>query len=95
MPANAGLIFNSLMEIAAFDAIPTDDIYKELFPSIDFGLPINENFETVGLESTYIVVNMGSLGIIMLFVYPLLYMTYYATSYCMCSKFIKRQRKTL
>ena len=59
------MIFNTLMEIAAFDAIPTDTIYEAMI-DVDFGEPINANFNTVGFESTYVIYNLGSLGFIIL-----------------------------
>lgn len=93
MPANTGMIFNALMEIAAFDAIPTEQIYDELV-GVDFGEAITANFETVGLESSYIINNLGSLGLVIM-LYPLLYLLYYVSAYCRCCKFVRKRRKSL
>ena len=62
LPANAGIFFNQIMQIAAFDIIeisePLDDLL-DLEPTD----PINENFEAVGFESIYLLNNMGTLAI--------------------------------
>jgi len=39
------------MTIAAFDAVPTDDIYDDYLFGPQEGDPINPDFETVGFES--------------------------------------------
>ena len=31
IPTNCAIIFNALMQVAAFDAIPTDMIYEDVF----------------------------------------------------------------
>ena len=54
------------MTIAAFDIIPTDDLFNDLFNVVKRPLdPLNENFETVGFETIYFVHNLGSLAIFM------------------------------
>lgn len=79
MPANAGVVFNLIMQIAAFD-------YYDLSETIyGFGVkptgPLDANFQMVGLESQYLVVNMGTMlamyalyfvvAIVTLLLYPL------------------------
>ena len=60
MPQNAGEFFNYLMKIAAFDIIPTDDLFEIIF-EVEPPDPITENFGTVGFETTYFLFNLGSL----------------------------------
>lgn len=50
MPANAGLFFRSLMEIAAFDFYDFSDIVHDLF-QIEETEAIDANFEAIGFES--------------------------------------------
>ena len=44
-------MFGVLMTIAAFDAVPTDDIYDDYLFGPQEGDPINPDFEAVGFES--------------------------------------------
>jgi len=60
LPANAGMFFAKMMEIAAFELFDTKpylDKYLGLAPSE----PLNSNFEAVGFESVYVLHNMGTL----------------------------------
>ena len=82
------------MQIAAFDAIPTDDIYDKIANAENFGDPINSNFETVGLEQLLLLPNFGSLGVVIL-VYPFLYITYYMLGFCDACKSCRKKRKAL
>ena len=86
------MIFNTLLQIAAFDAIPTDDIYEAITGGIDFGEAINANFDTLGFESTFIIVNLGSLGLVIMVVYPMLYVLFYLMSFFSCFKFMRKWR---
>ena len=56
------------MKIAAFDIIPTDDIFEFIF-EVEPPDPITENFGTVGFETTYFLFNLGSL-VFALFAFP-------------------------
>jgi hypothetical protein len=49
------------MKIAAFDIIPTDDIFAFVF-DVEPPDAINDNFATVGFETTYFLFNLGSLA---------------------------------
>ena len=63
MPANAGMYYNILMQVAAFDLISTDEFYSKLV----FGKetePLSPNFATLGFDSMWFSNNMGSLGIV-------------------------------
>ena len=61
LPGNAGAFFNYLMQIAAFDVVPTDDIFTAVFMT-DAPDALNDNFETVGFETTQFMYNLGSLA---------------------------------
>ena len=74
-------MFGILMQIAAFDAIPTDMIYDDYVFGPQDGDPINEDFESVGFESIWIVPNLGSLGFYILLI-PFAYLLYYMTWFC-------------
>ena len=50
------------MQIAAFDIIEISDTLDTIL-SVEPTEPINENFETVGFESIYLLNNMGTLAI--------------------------------
>jgi len=58
LPGNAAYFFSFLMNIAAFDIIPTDELFDELFkyenkepPTIQFG--------ALGYETVYFIRNLG------------------------------------
>jgi hypothetical protein len=60
MPESASDFFSFLMEIAAFDIIPTDDAFAYIFDA-EPPDPLNDNFGQVGFETTYFFFNLGSL----------------------------------
>jgi len=60
LPDNAGSFFNFLMKIAAFDIIPTDELFGYMF-NTEPPDAITENFDTVGFSTTYFLYNLGSL----------------------------------
>lgn len=62
LPANAGLFFKAVMQIAAFDFYEFGDVVHSVF-QVDPTEPIDSNFEAIGFESQYLLVNMGSLFI--------------------------------
>lgn len=63
-------IFDQLIVIAQFDLIPTDYIYIDLFK---MEIPDNyeeymrQSFADVKYESTYMIMNLGSLYLVLLF----------------------------
>lgn len=73
VPLNATQFLNLIMTVAAFDIIPTDDLYASLFGLTEIEAPdaLNSNFDTVGFETTWSFFNLGSLGIVIL-ILPLL-----------------------
>ena len=62
IPANAGIFFTRVMEIAAFDIIETGDTLDEWL-ELDPIEPDNPNFVTLGLGSIFLLNNMGTLAL--------------------------------
>ena len=63
IPANSGMVFSVINKIAAFDVFEIGeyvDEFLDLLPSE----PVNEKFETIGLESLYFINNLGSFFLI-------------------------------
>ena len=69
-------------------------MYGKLFEGVDFGEAISPNYETVGIESVYLIINLGSLGVIIM-LYPFLFLAYYLMGICSNFKFCRKQRKRL
>ena len=63
LPALCGIFFGFLMQIASFDLIPIDNYIDEHTPMTPKD-PINQNFEAVGFESLYVIINLGSMLIL-------------------------------
>lgn len=70
IPTNAETIFDFIMSIAAFEAIPTDDIYAKV-SSVE-PEALSSRFETVGLEHFLLLNNFGTLGFVIAMM-PFLY----------------------
>ena len=62
LPANALLIFEKIMEIAAFDIYEFDDILNKLLDVEPTG-PYRIGFDTVGFESIYLLNNFDALSL--------------------------------
>ena len=65
MPSNAGIFFRHVMEIAAFDFFDFDDIIHENF-NIEPTEPADIRFGTLGFESLYFLVNLGTMAVFFL-----------------------------
>lgn len=65
MPANASNFFTQIMAIAAFDFYDFTDIIHDIF-ALEPTESFSSNFETIGFESLYFLINMGSIFIIYL-----------------------------
>ena len=70
LPALCGIFFGFLMQIASFDLIPIDNYVDEHTPLTPRD-PINQNFEAVGFESLYVLINLGSM-LILFILFPAL-----------------------
>ena len=66
MPANTGMFFNQLAAIAAFDIYETNDILVDLLDLLPQD-PVNQKFETIGLETVYFMNNLGTFIIVLAF----------------------------
>lgn len=62
MPANASNFFTQIMSIAAFDFYDFTDVIHDMF-SLEPTESFSSNFETIGFESLYFLINMGSIVI--------------------------------
>ena len=80
IPANAGIFFNQIMQIAAFDLIEINGPLNYLLDLKPTG-PLNQNFGAIGFESIFLINNMGTLGIAFL-VWLLLAIIYFITRPC-------------
>ena len=81
------------MQIAAFETIPTEEIYEKWTDVV--GQPINDNFEAIGFEHHLLLDNFGTLGVIFA-CFPFLYAVYFCISPCKgiycCRKTAKKLR---
>jgi hypothetical protein len=67
-PANAKLVNDSVMSIATFDLLPTDDIYPVIFDfELDAEEPLNDQWDACDFGTKNFIMNMGSLYLV--FVY--------------------------
>ena len=66
IPANSGMVFEQLTKIAAFDILEIGDFVDE-YLNLDPTEPINEKFDTLGLETLYFINNVGSFVFVMIF----------------------------
>jgi hypothetical protein len=61
-PANAGIFFGFIMNLASFNLLPTDQFYDSYFQmSHDDTGAVNENFDQLGFGSGFFLYNMGTL----------------------------------
>lgn len=84
MPANAGIFFSHMMEIASFDFYDFSEPIHEMF-ELEPTDPVDARFEALGFESKYFLVNMGTMVVFYLF-YFLLVSTSLILSLCQHSK---------
>ena len=90
-PQNVALIFNYLMMIAAFELVPTDDIYENIDDAGVEAVALNDRYEQIGLEHWLYLSNQGTFGFIIA-ASMLVYMIYYCL---ICFKSVKCCRKTI
>ena len=74
-PANAHMIYSVMISVGTFDFLPTDDIYPYFFPGLPEDDPFNDKFDDMDIGSTYLVMNMGTMLLILTF-YLLLFALY-------------------
>ena len=94
-PINFSQFISKIHQVAAFDFYETGEILDELL-DIESTEPFNVNFEELGMESTYVLNNLGTL-ILFYITYPvllLLYPVFYIFRKCSrCCKDIKKRLK--
>ena len=94
MPANAGIFFAHMMSIAAFDFYDFTDIIHDNF-GIEPTEPLDANFEALGFESQYFLVNMGSMAAFYLFFFTLVFVSLVLTMCCGRCRRVEKVRKRL
>ena len=88
------MFFGYLQSIAAFDVFEIGeyvDEYLELVPED----PVNEKFETIGMESKYYINNMGSFFLTLIFEVMMIILYLILVPFAGKSKCIKRRVKNL
>lgn len=94
MPANAAVFFRAIMEIAAFDFVDFGDTIHDTF-EIEETEPIDVNFNSIGFESQYFLVNMGTMVVFYL-IYLVLALLVSVLACCgRCSKSLEYRAKRL
>ena len=91
MPANAGMFFNQLTAIAAFDIIETNEFLNDLLDLLPKE-PVNEKFETIGLETVYFMNNLGTFVIVLALKALLVLLWIGLKPLSMCSKWFYKKR---
>ena len=74
-PANAFMVFNVMVSVATFEILPTDDIFPIFFPELPDDSPFNDKFDRMNIGSRYLVMNLGTMFVI-LCGYLVLYLLY-------------------
>ena len=72
IPAAVATFFKFVMEIAAFDLIPTELLFEKAFGWVDTSDSVNVNFEAEGFGSHLFLFNIGSILIILILWIPAL-----------------------
>ena len=70
LPGTASIFFSYLMKIASFDLIPIGNYLDEKL-NMTPNPPISVNFEAIGFDSMYCLINIGSILILMV-LFPIL-----------------------
>ena len=94
MPANTGSFFAMIMDIAAFDLIEIDG-YINQFLGMQISEPINEKFETMGIESIFFMNNLGTFTLVLILNLMLVALWFLLTWPEKCSKRLRKMRKKL
>ena len=90
------MFFNRLAQIAAFDVIEIGEYVNSILDLQPTG-PVNEKFETLGLESRYFINNLGTFFVILM-LYVLLvfiWVILYLLRKCKDCKILKKLERNL
>jgi len=71
-PVNASMFFGSLLQVAAFDFIPTDSMFIYIFDIDMESSVVSENFSYLGYETRQFLYNAGSLSLVIFMFLPFL-----------------------
>ena len=63
-PGNAAMFYGFMMEIAAFDMIPTGDFYDKYLPDLPITEPLNDNFDDLGFSIMISILAVPLLAIV-------------------------------
>lgn len=66
LPANLSRVFDTLTKIAAFDIYEIGELVEQSL-KLESLEPINEKFESIGLESKYFINNLGTFFLVLVF----------------------------
>ena len=84
LPANAGIFFNQMQQIAAYDFYDTGNFIDSVLGLESDGRVLNSNFETLGFESLFVLHNLGTLICVFVY-YPVAILFTWLCSKCTCS----------
>ena len=92
-PGNAFDLFNMMITIASFDYLPTSKFYPQVFktPPVD---PYSDKFDRVGISDRFIVMNIGTLAIFIIWqivLYPIYGVAYAFRNRLKCMNAIKNR----
>ena len=93
IPANMESLLEVIGQIAAFEIIPTEQIYESWFNVIDVEA-LTSYFEAIGIEHLLLFNNLGTLGVVIATL-PLFYILYFITLWLSRFKFCFRRSKSL
>ena len=93
MPPNINIFFTELMKVCAFDPIPTNDLWHNVFQLEETGA-LSPNFDTIGYESYWVIVNLGSFTFIVV-AFPVLLIVRPILKPCRGYHRVKKTRKWL
>ena len=82
-PANIGTIFKIMMHLAAFEVIPYIEENIRIVFGLDVTEPFSSNFSKVGLDSMWLIVNLGSVSV---FIFTIFVLIMLVSLMRMCSK---------
>ena len=60
IPANASIFFSSLLSLVNFNLIPVEKPTRKIL-DLNYDQPYSDNFNQLGYDSTYFLINMGTL----------------------------------
>ena len=90
IPANAGMFFGFIMNLASFNLLPTDEFYHSyMVMSKDPGA-LNSNFEDQGYGSVYLLQNLGTLLVAILTIPIFVGLYYLMKPFTRCSTRIQK-----